>query len=118
MRFVKVKKFKLMDIGKTRNGLEITEKAVINAIKSFDGAPIIDNTNQALDDYRDDETVNLFYKSSCVGVVLPETVFIEDGCVYGDVMLEEDFVNRKDGYDNWLIQYDSGNLTYRECELF
>lgn len=117
MKFVKVEKFKLMHIGTTMNGLEITEEAAIKAVKSFYGKPIIYNENQNLRDYRNNDEVNSYYKDRCIGVILPETVGGKDGYVFGDVMLLEEFANKTE-YDNWLIQYEDGDFTYCACEIF
>ena len=121
MRFKKIYGFILMKAGTTQNGLEVGTDIIKESIihHEFDNAPIVFNENQSFKDYRDNVAVDNFIRQKVVGVVLPDTVDFDGIHVTGDVMLQEEFVNRTH-FDNWCIEFDENKSSFRynSCELF
>ena len=111
--------FKLMSVGTTPNGLEVTEEMLFDMLddRQFDNLPIIFNENEQFKDYRDNNVTEEFNSNHIVGFVSSDARY-EDGDILATVFLSEEFAN-KTKYDNWQIEIDeNNNITYCSCELF
>lgn len=121
MRFKKVYGFRLMEVGKTQNDLELDKDVVEESVvyHTFDNAPILFNENQNFKNYKNDDEVNKYFAGKVIGVVIPDTVDFNGYDVTADVMLLEEFANRTH-FDNWSISYEKGDshFNYCHCELF
>lgn len=122
-----VKNFKLMEVGVTPNGFEITKEMIENSLSTFANKPIVYNEQEKLKDYRDDEIVEKFNEEFCIGGIQDDVVF-ENNIVTATVFFFDDLfeniidssVFEKTERDNWQITVSENGkgFVYAACELF
>lgn len=103
-----INNFILMEFGRIRDGLVITENVIKESIvkKTFDNTPIVYNEGN---------------HRRAIGYVIPNTARIDNTYVVADVMSWEDFGDR-DRFDEWTILFDNNKTpNYIKsycCELY
>lgn len=120
VRFVKVKDFVLMKIGKTANNFEVTIDMFFDSFHrgTFDCVPIVLNNNGEFKDYRNDKVVADYFENKVIGVVIPDTVRLRNSEeMIADVLLLEKYKERTN-FDNWYCSFDENGMEYLSCELF
>jgi hypothetical protein len=114
-------KMVIMKVGKTENGLILSEETIRNSLDSFINAPIIFNDNQTLTNYNDTEFVNKYNQEYFMGYIMGN-IEIKNDYVYADVAILQEHIDKfRPLFNNWSITFEDGKrdkFILNSIELF
>jgi hypothetical protein len=113
-----IKNVKIMSIGETINGFEITKDMIEKSIDTFPNAPVVWNKEQELRDYTNDIDIQIFNESHTIGIVGSGNIVIKDDGVYADLIIADWHMNKwKNKCDNWMIQLEDDKQSFKFCSV-